>query len=145
MQTTKSLFCSVALMVSLVGNAFAVTTSELINRDWILQTLNGIKIHLEAYPGKKPRIKFFDDLRFTAWAGCNEISGNYYFKEPDVLKFDENMIMTKMACDWPQNVENELVKTLATVQKVDITADLMQFFNVDGKAVAEYASLPLPQ
>ena len=137
----KKIFSIILLMVLLGGNSYALTLSDLTNKDWILKSIHGIGINPSSYTGKKPRIKFFEDLRFSAWAGCNEISGNYNFTEPDILNFGQNMIMTQMACNTTQNVEDDVISALHEIQTVNINAHLMQLLDANGKVLAEYTSL----
>lgn len=128
-------------MVVLVSKSHAVTIKDLTNKDWILKSLNGIGIHLASYTGKKPRIKFFDDLHFSAWAGCNDISGNYHFRETDALSFDQNMITTQMACETPQNIEREVITALQAVRKVAISNKFLQLMDDKNNVLLEYILL----
>jgi heat shock protein HslJ len=135
-------FCTITILILfLASNACALTIDDLTNRDWFLKSIKDFKINLASYIGKKPRIKFFADFRFSAWAGCNEIAGNYNFAEPDVLSFDQNMISTRMACDTPQNVEAEVMASLAAVHKVTIIDHVMQLFDANHTLLLEYTSL----
>lgn len=128
-------------MVVLVSKSHAVTIEDLTSKDWILKSINGVGIHLTSYTGKKPRLKFFDDLRFAAWAGCNDISGSYHFKETDSLNFDQNMITTQMACNTPQNIEREVLTALQAVRKVDISNNFLQLMDDQNKLLLEYILL----
>ncbi len=135
------LFLRTTVLLALVSNAYALTIEDLVNKDWILQSLRGVPISHEIYQGKKPMVRFFSDLRFTAWAGCNQIAGGYTLTNPDVLVFDKNMIMTKMACQGPQNIEDGFIATLQSVHNVTITGQIMQLLDLDTKVVAEFAQL----
>lgn len=141
MQVTKKFVCGALLLSMLINKSYALSISDLTNKDWILKSINGIGIHLTAYQGKKPRIKFFDDLHFAAWAGCNEISGSYYFKEPDILNFDQNIITTKMTCNSPENIEDDFINTLQSITNVNITDGIMQLLDINHNVLFEYMML----
>lgn len=141
MHVIKNFVCGGLLLVTLINNSFALPISDLTNKDWILKSINGIGIHLTAYQGKKPRIKFFDDLHFVAWAGCNEIYGNYYYKEPDVFNFDKNITTTKMLCNSPQNIEDEFIHTLQAIETFKIDNDIMKLLDKNNNVLLEYILL----
>lgn len=130
----------VAVMVSTY--AYAIPVTDITNRSWILNSINSKIISLEAYQGKKPFIKFMDEQRFSAWAGCNQISGSFTFTEPDTLKFGQDIIMTKMACQTDLNVEDEFTAMLPKVQKLSVYGQNLAFTDADAKVLATFTELP---
>lgn len=137
----KGFLRTTLIMLALISNAYALTTVDLVDKDWILQKLQGIKVSHELYQGKKPMLKFNAELKFSAWAGCNQINGSYTLTGNDTLVFDKNIVMTKMACAGPQNIEEEFVAMLQTVHMVAINGQVMQFMTESHKVVAEFAQL----
>lgn len=138
----KSIFLRTSLLMLIcISNVYALTRNDFTNKDWILKSLNGIPIGLEIYTGKKPRIKFDNESRYAAWAGCNNISGDYVFTEPNLLRV-EDAAMTKMACPGPQNIESEFINALKTVQTVNLTLDRLQLLDASQHIVLEFLYLP---
>lgn len=111
--------------------------SELLDKDWLLTSMNDKKINLHFY-NKKPFIKFKEDDRYFAYAGCNQISGGFGYTAPNGITFLPNAIMTKMACDTPKNIENEFVETLQEVKFCDIKEQVLVFTDIDNKIILTF-------
>ncbi len=92
--------------------AFAAEQDALFSNTWILDSLNGKAIDLSLYPDDKPNLKFGAGNRYSAWAGCNQISGSFILNGTTELEFNPNATMTKMFCAGPANIEDEFMKTI---------------------------------
>lgn len=99
--------------------------------------MNDKKINLHFY-NKKPFIKFKADDRYFAYAGCNQISGGFVYTAPNGFSFLPNSVMTKMACDTPQNIEDEFVEALQTIKYCDIKDQILVFSDIDNKAILTF-------
>ncbi len=133
MSLKRILFC---ILLFSFTHAYSLTQTELLNT-WILVKLQEKDIALDNYSDEKPNITFQEE-RFAAWAGCNRIAGTYTFNPPDSLEFPPNIMMTKMACMNPQNIEDEFVSILPMVKKVQFTDNHLQFLNDQSVIVAEF-------
>jgi len=108
----------------------AVGKATLAETKWKLMTLNG-KIVKQS--GKKDYfIKLnTNDGRFSAYAGCNNISGSYVMPSAFGLSFSK-AAMTRMACP-EMEVESRFAKMLEQTDRYTIKDNILKFQK--GKAV----------
>lgn len=132
----KMVFVKMLMLFLLAMNSFASTQLDMIDKDWLINELGDQIINMENYNTEKPHITFYQDNRFSAWAGCNRISGAYNFTAPDKLQFPPNIIITRMACSSPQNIEDKFVAILPEVQTMIINEQSMQLLSKDGSVLA---------
>lgn len=113
----------------------AVGKYTLAETKWKLVLLNGEKI---SQKGKKTYFLKMSSKggRFSAYAGCNNIGGNYAMPSTDTLDFSD-VIMTRMAC--PDMVlENEFGAMLVQVINYKIDKETLTFFGERKKVLAKF-------
>lgn len=74
---------------------------------WILTSLNGKPI-----TNNKCYIQFLEGQRFSAYAGCNAMGGEYKIEDGNRVSFSK-MMSTMMACE-DMKIEQELAAALET-------------------------------
>lgn len=102
----------IVFLLSCSPVAFADEQDALFANTWILNSLNGKAIDLSLYEDDKPSLTFGAGNRYSAWAGCNQISGKFILNGTIELQFDPNAVMTKKYCAGPANIEDEFMKTI---------------------------------
>ena len=103
-----------------------VITDKSLTGDWELVNFpSGGKTFTEIFGQRKPRLQF-DELnkKVMGTSGCNHISGGYTHNEK-MLQFNDNMIMTKMAC--PGYDETIFMDALRKVNRYKIEIDQLNF------------------
>lgn len=113
----------------------AVGKFTLAKTKWKLISLNGTKI---IQKGTKDYFLKLDssDPRFSAFAGCNNISGNYVMPSSDTIDFSD-VIMTRMACD-DMTIEDQFGAMLVQVLKYKVDANILTFFGEKKKVLAKF-------
>ncbi|MES2412103.1 MAG: copper resistance protein NlpE N-terminal domain-containing protein [Bacteroidota bacterium] len=94
----------------------------LLNNKQIVQ--NGTKVYFLKLESK--------DARFTAFAGCNSIAGNYVMPSSGTIDFSEVM-MTRMACE-DMTLEDIFGAMLVQTKTFKLEKNTLTFFG-DGKKV----------
>ncbi|WP_264559191.1 META domain-containing protein [Flavobacterium sp. N2270] len=97
---------------------------ELKNSKWRLIKLNGKNIVENENSKRNFGIIFTTEGIFSAFVGCNSISGNYEIKEDKNRIIFSKIITTMMACE-EMNTEQELLSIL----------DITDNYNFDGKTL----------
>lgn len=102
----------------------SATKVELKNSKWRLIKMNGKVVTKDSNIVKEYGLIFTSEGKFSAYAGCNNMSGNYELKE-DVsrIKFSK-MISTMMACP-----------DLITEQELGRILEITDNYNFDGKTL----------
>ncbi len=108
----------------------AVGKATLAETKWKLITLNG-KVVVEQ--GKKEYFIRLNspDGRFSAYAGCNSMGGNYVMPSAFTLSFS-NIMMTKMACA-NMDLETRFSNMLSQVDRYTLNDNILQLRK--GKAI----------
>ena len=102
----------------------AVGKATLAETKWRLMTLNG-KI-VKQNGSKDYFIKLNShDGRFTAYAGCNNISGSYVMPSAFGLSFS-NAMMTRMACP-NMELESRFAKILEQTDRYSLKDNILKF------------------
>ena len=76
------------------------------------------------------------DARFTAFAGCNSIAGNYVMPSSDILDFSE-VIMTRMACP-DMTLEDKFGAMLVQVTSYKLDREILTFFGERKNELAKF-------
>ena len=79
------------------------------------------------------------DARFSAFAGCNNISGNYIMPSSNTIDFSD-VIMTRMACS-DMTLEDKFGAMLVQVKRYKINNELLTFFGEGKKVVAQFQAI----
>lgn len=79
------------------------------------------------------------DGRFTAFAGCNSIAGNYAMPSPDTLSFSE-VIMTRMACP-DMTLEDIFGAMLVQVTHYKLENETLTLFGEGKKVLAKFEAI----
>jgi len=103
------LSCSCNKSTKQAATSTSETTNTMLKTKWKLVELNGKKIASDKF-----FIDFFEANRFSAFAGCNNMGGEYELKEGNRIQFSKVM-STMMACADMQT-EQELA---AVLEKAD--------------------------
>lgn len=113
----------------------AVGKYTLAKTKWKLVLLNGEKI---IQKGKKAYFLKLDsnDPRFTAFAGCNSIAGNYVMPSSDTIDFSD-VVMTEMACP-DMTLEDKFGAMLIQVVHYKIENNILTFFGEGKKTIAKF-------
>ncbi len=100
-----------------------------LNKEKITQT--GKKIYFLQLSTKEPR--------FTAYAGCNNIAGNYVMPSSDTLDFSD-VIMTRMACP-DMTLEDKFGAMLVQVTHFKLNGATLTFFGEGKKILAKFEAV----
>ena len=79
------------------------------------------------------------DARFTAYAGCNSIAGNYVMPSSDKLDFSE-VIMTRMACP-DMTLEDKFGAMLVQITSYKLDKETLTFFDKGKKELANFKAI----
>ena len=113
----------------------AVGRFTLAETKWRLVSLNK-----KTVPQKGKKVYFLKlnskDARFTAYAGCNSIAGNYVMPSSDKLDFSE-VIMTRMACP-NMTLEDKFGAMLVQVISYKLDKETLTFFGEKKKELARF-------
>jgi len=116
----------------------AVGKYTLAETKWKLVSLNKEKI-----AQKGSRIYFLQlsskEPRFTAYAGCNNIAGNYVMPSSDTLDFSD-VIMTRMACP-DMTLEDKFGAMLVQVIHYKLNDNTLTFFGEGKKILAKFEAV----
>lgn len=111
-------------MIQSDENAEANNEVLLSNSSWRLVKLNGKVVEKNKDENKELGIIFSTDGRFSAYAGCNNMMGDYELKEAESqIKFSK-VGMTMMACP-DDSMEKEFAEAI----------ELADNYNFDGKTL----------
>jgi heat shock protein HslJ len=92
--------------------------SDLINKEWVLESLNGNVVNEADFMKGLPSIAFKKDGTMQGSTGCNSFSGKFSLGE--VLKLDPGA-MTKMHC--PGTGETDFINALTSATSIDVVKD----------------------
>ncbi|MCF6132563.1 copper resistance protein NlpE N-terminal domain-containing protein [Flavobacterium wongokense] len=79
------------------------------------------------------------DNRFTAFAGCNSIAGNYVMPTFDTIDFSD-VIMTRMACP-DMTIEDQFGAMLVQVVNYKVDQNILTFFGEGRKVIARFEAI----
>jgi uncharacterized lipoprotein NlpE involved in copper resistance/heat shock protein HslJ len=79
------------------------------------------------------------DARFTAFAGCNSIAGDYVMPSSDILDFSE-VIMTRMACP-DMTLEDKFGAMLVQVKSYKLDKETLTFFSDRKTELAKFEAI----
>ena len=116
----------------------AVGKYALAETKWKLVSLYNTKVLAQ---GKKEYFLKINskDARFTAFAGCNNITGNYIMPSSNTIDFSD-VIMTRMACA-DMTLEDKFGAMLVQVKRYKINNELLTFYGDGKKVVAQFQAL----
>jgi copper homeostasis protein (lipoprotein) len=116
----------------------AIGKYTLAETKWKLISLNKQKI---VQKGKKVYFLELDskEARFTAFAGCNSIAGNYVMPSSDIIDFSD-VIMTRMACP-DMTLEDKFGAMLVHVKKYKLDNNTLTFFDEGKKQLAKFEAV----
>ncbi len=115
----------------------AIGKFTLAETKWELKAINGKAI-------SKKNKKYFIKLnskggRFTAFVGCNSISGNYVMPTFDTLDFSE-VVMTRMECK-DMTLEDQFGAMLVKVKKYKLDKETLILLGERKKELAKFEAL----
>lgn len=116
----------------------AEPSAVLVGPKWILITIQDKNLNLAEYGKQKPFISLQTDERYSAYAGCNQISGNYDLSGLNGLRFLPNALMTKMACMQKGNIEDQFLQLLNQVKYWNITDHNLIFSDESNNTLAVF-------
>jgi heat shock protein HslJ/uncharacterized lipoprotein NlpE involved in copper resistance len=116
----------------------AVGKYTLAETKWKLISLNKTKVNQEG--NKVYFLKLNSkDARFSAYAGCNSIAGNYIMPSSDTLDFSE-VIMTRMACP-DMTLEEKFGAMLVQVINFKLEGETLTLFGQGKKTLAKFVAI----
>jgi heat shock protein HslJ len=111
--------------------------AELKNSKWRLVKLNGMPVEKTKDNKRDFGISFNVDGRFSAFAGCNNMAGNYELKEDiNRIKFSK-IASTMMACN-DMAIEQEFAKVLETVDNYNFDEKTLKLNKAKMSPLAEF-------
>lgn len=126
------------LLIVLIGAAScakskAITTSQNLQRQWMIKTLPGISN--SDLIAAKAEINLSDMARTGAYGGCNRIFFTTKTSGTSSISF-ENIGATKMYCEKTMPVEDALITALNQIKKYKIKGHHISFINASGEVAA---------
>jgi heat shock protein HslJ len=107
-----------------IVNEKTVTKIDLKNSQWRLLKMNGKVVKKDPNIEKEYGITFTPEGRFSAYAGCNRMTGSYELQEEvSRIKFSK-VVSTMMAC-----------QDMATEQELARVLEIIDNYNFDGKTL----------
>ena len=116
----------------------AVGKFALAETKWKLLSLYNTKVLTQGKKENFLKINSKDD-RFTAFAGCNTIAGNYIMPSSNTIDFSD-VIMTRMVCT-NMTLEDKFGAMLVQVKRYKINNELLTFFGEGKKVVAQFQAI----
>lgn len=114
----------------------AAATTDLFDKEWKLQELNGKAIVLDTAFKKEPLIVFHKDTgKMTGNGGCNNFSGSYKVKEGNTIELSEGAA-TMMACP-NLGIEGEFFKAFKQVKSYRIENNSLMLDNEKKEVVVK--------
>lgn len=110
------------------GAIGAQTMADIVGHSWVITSLFGKEIDPTQFPGEKPEFTFNQDNTYSAYGGCNRISGSYTLNEQQ-LTFAENAAMTKMYCAQNYNVETDVLTLLQESASWSFSGNTLNLLN----------------
>lgn len=80
------------------GVAHAAAESELLDKKWYIGILRQEPIRMEQFPTQKPFLQLNSDKTFSAFLGCNQLSGTLKITPPNGLELTLNPITPGVTC-----------------------------------------------
>lgn len=112
-------------VIDLESESTTAALTTFIGEKWIITSINDKPISAKGL--KKDYYVFFGkDKKFNAFAGCNQIGGNYSIKG-DQIKMS-NIVSTEMACT-EMTMEQSLLKALAEADNIIQNNQIMHLRN----------------
>ena len=116
----------------------AIGKFTLAETKWRLVSLNKKKVYQKGE--KEYFLKLSSkDARFTAFAGCKSIAGDYAMPSSEVLDFSE-VIMTQMACP-DMTLEDKFGAMLVQVANYKLVKETLTFFGEGKKELAKFVAV----
>ncbi|WP_299063377.1 META domain-containing protein [uncultured Polaribacter sp.] len=123
--------CTTIMSCNSIKNNNDTASNTITEKYWKLKTLKGKKVKMVENQKREIYITLkTKDNRFTGFAGCNVINGEYILDEGNRIKFGE-IASTKMFC--PNTDEQTFLDVLNTVNNYTITNDIL-FLNIGKQA-----------
>lgn len=122
----KKLFYVLVAVMALASCASKKTASVVLTGDWKVIQLGTQPVDSMgdfAYP----ELSFFEDGKYHAYAGCNQINGNFQL-EGNTLTWGE-ALSTKMFCEDVMELEDALVLLLQGKQTLEEQGDHVLLLN----------------
>ncbi|MFD2908040.1 META domain-containing protein [Flavobacterium ardleyense] len=126
---------------TIVVQSDAVETTDgavvLSNSSWRLVKLNGKAIEKNKDEERELGIIFSTDGRFSGYAGCNNMMGDYELKEAEnQIKFSK-VGMTMMACP-DSSMEKELAEVLELADNYNFDGETLKLNKAKMAPIAEF-------
>lgn len=109
---------------------------DVLNKTWVLSSLNGNKVDSSTFLNGYPSIVFGNEGKLNGSTGCNRFSGTYK-NEGGKYNLDPGA-MTRMYC--PGNGESEFVTTLEECSKLEIRNNQLILLNQTMKELMIFTS-----
>jgi heat shock protein HslJ len=99
----------------------ALSDSSQLSGDWWLLPV----LPSDTVTGHLPKINFdLSKQRFSGFTGCNQISGSFRIAG-DVISFDKNLTMTRMACEGYN--EKDFIANLLRITHYELKNGVLVF------------------
>lgn len=122
--------CNSTKKTSAQSNAVATSTQSLTGTWELDHVANPTGTFEQLYTTRKPSITFDEKAgTFNGYTGCNTMSGKMKM-EKNIINFDEEMMMTKMACQGEG--EKIFLDNLKKINHYSISKDGQQLTFIQG-------------
>lgn len=109
----------------------AQRAAALLDTEWRMIEIDGEKAAIDDWR-QRPRLKLEDDNRYTAWTGCNSLSGSYEL-DPRGLRFAA-AAATLIGCAPPlAAAERRFIDALSAVREAQIAGTTLDLIDDAGK------------
>ena len=145
MRLIKSKFTALVLWIC-CSLAVAADSDVLLNHKWSLVILNNVPLQLEKFPAQKPYLQFAKDSSFTAYLGCNLLSGSFTTTGAKglslIYKSGTPTATPNVACT-PANqaLENDFIAMLKGVVSWKTEENTLNFLNANNSTLAIFVNV----
>lgn len=115
--------------------------SEITEKHWRLVSANGEKVDMGENQERERYLIFREkDHQITGYAGCNNFTGTYAFKENQKIELSK-MASTLRACSDPKSSDAILLKVLKKTDNYTYSQDQLQLRDKDNKVLGTFKAI----
>ena len=96
-----------------------VTQGDLQHHRWVLESVNGEALDVDATQGRMPDLDFGEQLYVSGNTGCNRISGRASLHD-ETIRFGQ-VISTLMSCSPAQNERERTIQDVMASTAIEVT------------------------
>lgn len=137
MQQLKTL--TFILLFTVCASIMAADVDELLARKWTLIIINNEGLQIDQFVGEKPGLQLEANNKFSAFTGCNKITGSYKLSGTSI-EFADITQPAQSCAQWGK-LEAEYLTALRNTKSWDITDNFLNLQNSFDNNIASFAGV----